>query len=226
MHRNLASIGRKAQNMHMRKFGMVFIGLLLLSACGADSQKIDEEQPDLHSASAEQISKNAVPQEARDTANNVLAALKSGNWQGFASYVHPEKGVRFTPYTRVKLDSDAVMQPTDVAEAFASEKQRNWGVWDGTGKPLILEFSDYYKRYIWNQNYIEAPIKIWNQPCIRGNSLDNASEAYPDAHIVEYHFPGFDPQYNGMDWSSLRLALEKYNSEWRIVGLIHDEWTI
>ena len=38
-------------------------------------------------------------------------------------------------------------------------------------------------------------------------------------------FPGFDPQYEGMDWSSLRLVIEKYNSEWRLVDLIHGEWT-
>ncbi|MDD5470267.1 MAG: hypothetical protein PHO92_05750, partial [Candidatus Peribacteraceae bacterium] len=65
----------------------------------------------------------------------------------------------------------------------------------------------------------------WNEPSARGNVLDNARDVYPGAQIVEYHFPGFDPQYEGMDWSSLRLVLEKFNSEWRLVGLIHDEWT-
>jgi len=27
--------------------------------------------------------------------------------------------------------------------------------------------------------------------------------------VVEYHFPGIDPQYGGLDWRSLRLVFQQ-----------------
>jgi hypothetical protein len=43
--------------------------------------------------------------------------------------------------------------------------------------------------------------------------------------IVEYYFPGFDPQYGGMDWRSLRLVFSDHGGTWYLAGIIHDEWT-
>jgi len=43
---------------------------------------------------------------------------------------------------------------------------------------------------------------------------------------VEYHFPGIDPQYGGLDWRSLRLVFQQSGGEWYLVGIIHDQWTI
>jgi hypothetical protein len=59
-----------------------------------------------------------------------------------------------------------------------------------------------------------------------GNSIDNSQEYYPGARIVEYYFPGFDPQYAGMDWRSIRLVFMEENNIWYLVGIIHDQWTI
>jgi hypothetical protein len=43
--------------------------------------------------------------------------------------------------------------------------------------------------------------------------------------IVEYYFPGFDPQYGGMDWRSLKLVFSQADGSWNLAGIIHDEWT-
>jgi hypothetical protein len=60
----------------------------------------------------------------------------------------------------------------------------------------------------------------------KGNTINNIAEVWPDAVTVEYHFSGFDPQYGGMDWRSLRLVFEPEEGAWRLVGIVHDEWTI
>jgi hypothetical protein len=61
----------------------------------------------------------------------------------------------------------------------------------------------------------------------KGNSVDNAAQVYPDARIVEYHVPGRNPDYGGMDWRSLRLVFEEgEGGRWLLVAVIHDEWTI
>ena len=43
---------------------------------------------------------------------------------------------------------------------------------------------------------------------------------------MEYHFPGIDPKFEGMDWRSLRLVFEQKNCTWYLVGIIHAQWTI
>ena len=43
--------------------------------------------------------------------------------------------------------------------------------------------------------------------------------------FVEYHDPGEDPQYEGMDWRSLRLVMVPDGEDWRLVGVVHAEWT-
>ena len=48
----------------------------------------------------------------------------------------------------------------------------------------------------------------------------------PDAVMVEFHYPGFDAAYGGMDWRSLRLFLEQKDGTWYVVGIVHGQWTI
>ena len=56
--------------------------------------------------------------------------------------------------------------------------------------------------------------------------LENQFEVYDNPIIVEYYFPGFNPEYEGMDWKSLRLVFEQYEDNWYLVGIIHNQWTI
>lgn len=102
----------------------------------------------------------------------------------------------------------------------------HWGAFDGSGEPIEMIFADYYKRFVYDHDYAQAEKTAVNQRLGQGNTLDNSREVYPGATIVEYHFSGFDPQYEGMDWRSLRIVLEEYDGQWYVVGIIHDEWTI
>lgn len=57
-----------------------------------------------------------------------------------------------------------------------------------------------------------------------GNSINNLKEIYPQPHFTEYYFSGFDQKYNGLDWSSLRLVFKKYQNDYYLVAVIHDQW--
>ena len=56
--------------------------------------------------------------------------------------------------------------------------------------------------------------------------LENQFEVYESPIIVEYYFSGFNPEYEGMDWRSLRLVFEEIRGHWKLVGLINNQWTI
>lgn len=161
-----------------------------------------------------------------DTATHILKALDGKNMEKLSHYVHPEKGVRFTPFTYVQPEEDIVLSAEEVRTAFEDDTIRNWGMSDaGEEEDMRLPFSQYYLDYLWDQNYLEAKKVAWNERMMHGSMIDNAREAYPDAQIVEYHFPGFEEQYGGLDWVSLRLILEQHEKRWYLVGIIHDRWS-
>jgi hypothetical protein len=142
-----------------------------------------------------------------------------------SNYVHPVNGVRFSPYAFVK-DTDQVFPADKVSSLMADSKVYTWGTYDGSGEPIKLTFLDYYAKFVYDVDFTNAPQMALNHRLGVGNSIDNSSEFYPDAMIVEYYFPGFDLQYAGMDWRSLRLVFTEYNNIWYLAGIIHDQWTI
>ena len=142
-----------------------------------------------------------------------------------ASFVAPT-GVRFTPYTHVNVETDQTLLPADIAGFGTDLTIRTWGTEEGSGFPIELTNADYAKRYVWDHDYRSAPEVLWNQKLERGGMVDNVQEVYPGATVVEYHFPGFEAQFEGMDWRSLRLVMAQGDDgNWVLYGVIHDEWT-
>lgn len=177
------------------------------------------EQEDLGEETVEVVS-------AEEKANTVVQTLKEKDMSVFSDYVHPTKGVRFSPYSHVDKDKDLVFTAEDVKQLMTDETVYTWGVFDGSGEPIEMTFAAYYERFVYDEDYVNAEEVSVNEQLGQGNTIDNSQEVYPNAKVVEYHFSGFDPEYAGMDWRSLRVVLEHEGDEWFVVAIIHDEWTI
>jgi hypothetical protein len=160
------------------------------------------------------------------TALAVINVLKAKDTTKLAIIAHPDKGVRFSMYPFVHLDTDQVLKAADLAGAFTDPKVRLWGISDGQGAEVRLTFANYYPRYIYDVDFVKAPQVSYNRAIGSGTMTDNSATAYPDAVMVEFYYPGFDPQYGGMDWRSLRLFFEQKNGTWFLVGIVHGQWTI
>jgi hypothetical protein len=159
-------------------------------------------------------------------AHEIVQALRDGDWRTVANAVHPERGVRFSPYAYVQADQDQVVRAAEI-EAHATDPTiYRWGYYDGTGEPIDLTFADYVERFVYEVGFAQPDVVGYGETVGRGNTIDNIAEVYPKAVIVEYHFTGFDPKVMGMDWRSLRLVLEEQDGVWYLVGVVHDEWTI
>lgn len=159
-------------------------------------------------------------------ANVIVEAIKNRNIDKWASFIHPGKGVRFSPYAHVNVQTDRVFSPTEFKKAWSTKEQYVWGAYDGTGDPIKLTVSQYYQKFIYDQDFANAPLIGYNTIVGRGNTLNNILQIYPQAEVVEYHFPGFKEEYQGMDWRSLWLVLERSGEDWYLVGIAHDQWTI
>jgi len=160
-------------------------------------------------------------------ARQVILLLKAGDIAKLATFAHPQKGIRFSPYVSVLPDEDRVVKKNQLVGMWASPTRYKWGSYDGSGDPIRLTFKKYHRRFIFDHDFSKAESVRYNGEIMgHGNTPNNVRASYPQSIAVEYHFSGFDPKVSGMDWSSLWLVFEKTGSQWYLVGIVHDEWTI
>lgn len=161
-----------------------------------------------------------------EISSQVIEAISSKNIEVLANYVHPVKGVRFTPYPNVSVEHDIIMSQEKIKSFFDDQTVYQWGYYDGSGFEISLTPSQYYDEFIYTSDFVNAERIGYNKILRTGNIVENQFEIYDKAIIVEYYFSGFDPDYGGADWQSLRLVFEFYENQWRLVGLIHNQMTM
>lgn len=157
---------------------------------------------------------------------NVLAALDAKDMNALATYTHATQGIRFSPYAYVDTSTDLVFQSTALGALLNDTTLYTWGSFDGSGEPISLTFDDYFDDFVYDEDYLNPHIIGINQVIGQGNTLVNLSTVYPNAEFVEFHFTGFDAQYQGIDWSSLILVFENTSSGYKLIGIVHHQWTI
>jgi hypothetical protein len=78
-----------------------------------------------------------VPEQAeeiiKEISDTVLKAIAEKDVKTWAAYVHPEKGVRFTPYTYVEKDKDIIFTKDQIESFFDNEKTYLWGYYVFSG---------------------------------------------------------------------------------------------
>lgn len=170
-----------------------------------------------------QVSSVEAEQIIAPTARQAIEALKNRDMVRLAGMAHPAKGVVFSAYGRVDANS-VVLKPEQLSGALTDPTIRHWGSYDGTGEPIDLTFAAYFDRFVYSHDFASAPQIGYNQ--VLGPIYSYGDDFPPDTIMVEYHFPGFDPQYEGMDWQSLRLVFEQQDQTWYLVGILHNQWMI
>lgn len=160
------------------------------------------------------------------TAHELMNAIKNKDAGKIAEYAHPMKGVRFTPYTTVSTENDLIINKDNIKSFFKDENSYIWGNYDGIGDEIKLTPNQYYEKFIYSEDFISAPKIGYNEVLSSGNMVENQFEVYKNAIIVEYYIPQINPEYGGLDWQSLRLVFEEYEGNWKLVGIIHNQWTI
>jgi Bacterial SH3 domain len=163
-------------------------------------------------------------------AAEIVLAIQAADMKALSRMVHPEKGIRFSPYTHVQTepgsDGDRAFSAAQIRDIAADRTVYHWGRYDGVGNPIDLTFAAYWDRFVYDADFSRPEIIGYDAPIGRGNTIDNIAEVHPEAITIEYHFSGFDPAFEGLDWRSLRLVVQELAGTWYLVGIVHDEWTI
>lgn len=156
----------------------------------------------------------------------VNRCLQRQDWTTLAAYVHPERGVTFTPYSTVDPDNDLTFTSEQIKNLAQDQTIYTWGFEDGRGDPIQMTIPQYFDRYVYDRDYTQVPQIGVDRIMTGGNALENLAEAYPGCRFVDFSFPSADPVNDGLDWSSLKLVFQAEGDRWYLVGVVHGEWTI
>jgi hypothetical protein len=160
-----------------------------------------------------------------EKAEVILKLLEEKNTEEISTFVHPEKGVLFSPYLYVNTDA-ITFDKEKIKGFFEITESYTWGAYDGSGDPIELSPSEYYSKFIYDGEYQQADEIVFDGIETRGNSLRNVSDIFPDSHTIEYFIKGTE-EYGNMDWKALNLVFEQdEQGEWKLVAIVHDQWTI
>lgn len=181
-------------------------------------------KPSPTSYAKEADAKKAIENRTKET----IQALKEKDLKKLAELIHPKKGVQFSPYSYIHVSSDVQVLGSGLAALWANTSTTHWGDYDGSGDPIDLTFPDYWDKFVYNEDFAAAPQISYNIILGKGNMINNVFSVYPttSAITVEYHYPGLDPQFQGMDWTSLRLVYENSGTQWYLVAIVHDQHTM
>jgi len=160
--------------------------------------------------------------------NDILTFFKNKDFVHLSEYIHPQFGVRFSPYGNTDTMRDKHVSKEELLQLSKSNKIIKWGIFDGTGEPINLSISSYIKKFVYDVDFLNAKERSVNKIIGEGVSFnsDTIQHIYPNSDFVEFYFPGFNPKYEGMDWRALILVFKKENTQTYLIAVIHDQWRV
>lgn len=220
----------------MRHFVVAILIIGLLYSCGGgknepqagdDTTNVDlaerhdslKMRPD--SAMAAHIDKDSV---LMGLTKEILTVFKNQQYGKLDTFIHPTEGVRFSPYATVEATDKKFSKESFSNLVTTSKGKRiNWGNYDGSGDPIVLTPNEYFKKFVYDANFVKPEKAKVNDFIGGGNSINNLKNFYNDADFTESHFSGGK---SGMDWKSVRLVFKQVDGKYYLVGVVHDQWTI
>lgn len=154
---------------------------------------------------------------------DIAQILKDEDMVSLASYAHPVKGIRFSPYYYIE-NNHQVFTAAQIPNLLQDNSIYFWGIQDGSGFDIDETPQDYFDRYVNFRDFTSPDEVVYNNVIFRGNLINNIPSFYPNAVFVELYVEG-TAQYGGMDWRSLYFIFEEYNGNFYLVGIANGEWT-
>ena len=158
------------------------------------------------------------------TATDILRNIKARDYKALSGCIHPEKGVIFSPYSYVNKDEDITLTADQLLSSGNNSKYI-WGSYGEGPNPIELTIEEYFDQFVYDKDYLSADQVAVNSIIRSGNSIENVAEVFNDCLFVDFHDPG-STAYEGLDWSSLKIVLENYNGDYKVVAIIHSSYTL
>lgn len=141
-----------------------------------------------------------------ERAKEVLTVIKNQEYGKLAEYIHPEKGVRFSPSAAVNLHSDLVLSGEQIKKSATDQNKYIWGTKEESGEQIELSIVEYFSNFVYDYDFLSTNRIEYNR---------SLNEQYPTALLVEYY------SESGAKGKSLHLVFEQKAGQWYLVGIIH-----
>jgi hypothetical protein len=217
------------------KYLYLILAVCIITACNQNGKKANETSADTSMPVTPVIEqKDSLSAEGNaqadtlllQTSHTILTTLKQKDFQTLSGFIHPGWQLLFSPYAYIDTTHSQVLSPYELQAAAKKSSVLTWGTYDGSGEPIKMNIFQYFDKFVYNKDYLNAKEKSVNKFIAGGNSLNNLKGIYPGSDFTEFYFPGFDPKYDGMDWQTLRLVFRKENNKLYLIAIVHDQWTI
>ena len=218
----------------MRYFNALIVILLLIVTCKQhDSGKSNNDVNNDKDSISKNFQKNNEPVSKSDNDTvlislsiNILKSLKTQDYSRLSEFIHPEFGIRFSPYGNIDTIKDQRLSKKELIRLSRNQKTIKWGIFEGTGEPINLNIRQYFKRFVYDVDFLNAEKKSVNKIIGSITSSNNLQSIYPKCDFTEFYFSGFEPKYEGMDWRALLLVFKTDNNKTYLIAIIHDQWRI
>jgi len=127
----------------------------------------------------------AIEGDIANLANLVIKSLKFKNFNLLSEYVHPTKGIRFSPYSYI-LSSDMILKQSDIKKINNNHKKFDWGMKSSNMEQINLTFDNYFDRYVYNFDFANANQIIFQNITDSLDRVDNIKSFYANSYIMEY----------------------------------------
>jgi hypothetical protein len=165
------------------------------------------------------------PQESLiSTAKEVVDALANKDYAKLQSLTS-DAGLSLAMYPQLDLSKINVAK-SDVSKIPTDQRTQLFGYTDGKGDPVILTASQFFDKRIYTVDYRNAPEIAANKKLGGGNSAFTLPQDIQGREFVGFYFPGFKPEYQGMDWTTLYLIFDKVGNDYKLRAIAKDNWTI
>ncbi|WP_343640172.1 hypothetical protein [Chryseobacterium sp.] len=213
----------------MKKLLIAVFVLSLVTACKKEAGKPVPNEIDSiaqnKTDTAGTVQTHADKEAALKLANDeVLKALKDKDYTAFASFIHPQKGIRFSMYAFVNLKEDKHFSKADFEKYQPTKTLFTWGTQDGSGDPYKATINDYLGKWVFSKDFTASQYSV-NKFIGGGNSLNNLKEIYPKADFTENYIKGTEKSGN-MDWKTVRFVFEEFEGKYYLIAVVNDQWTI
>lgn len=156
---------------------------------------------------------------AFELANQTLECVKNEDFKNLEKYIHDEKGLVFAYATNIDSHSPVFLK-NQVGEFGNDYNKYVWGIGTHSDELLELTVNEYFEKYLYSEDYLNVEKISINNTIGITNAIDNVEEVFPDCIYIEFYYEGTE-EYDYLDWSSLKVVMEKYDGQLKVVGLVN-----
>ena len=157
-------------------------------------------------------------------AEEIRAALVSESGPRIPDRYIPAEGIAVSHEAYVNPDAGKRYVVT-AADLAAGDQLRIWGYPDGFGTAFVDTVDGWMARYRRELALIDPDV-VGIDVRVGGSVVTaNLPDLFPDAHIVEFHRQGRG-EGASFNWSSVLLAMEERDGQWKLLAITNDAWTI